>query len=130
MDYILQDTLQSIAPPSEEMMRAARLRQDDLTKPRGSLGRLEELAIRIVGMTGEEAPSLARKLIVVMAGDHGVAREGVSAYPPEVTAQMVYNFLRGGAAISVLARHSGARLVVIDMGVDADLAPCPGLLSP
>src|SRR5438477_4669692 len=91
------------------------------TKPRGSLGRLEELAVRIGALRGEAVPAVPAAAIVVAAGDHGVAAEGVSAYPQEVTAQMVANFAAGGAAINVLARATGARLVVVDAGV---ATPC------
>ncbi len=101
---------------------AARARQDTLTKPPGSLGRLEEVAIRLAGITGRARPKLDRKAIVVMAGDHGVVAEGVSAYPAAVTPQMVANFLHGGAAINVLARAAGARVVVVDVGVAALIA--------
>lgn len=104
-------------------MAAARARQNVLTKPAGSLGRLEELSIQLAGVTGRPLPSMREKAIVIMAGDHGVVAEGVSAYPQEVTPQMVLNFLRGGAAINVLARQAGARVVVVDMGVAAELAP-------
>ncbi len=104
-------------------MSAARRRQDLLTKPAGSLGRLERLATQIAGMTGLDRPRLSRKGIVVMAADHGVTQEGISAYPSAVTAQMVQNFARGGAAINVLARRAGARVVVVDVGVAADLPP-------
>src|SRR6476619_4551318 len=90
---------------------------DDKTKPRRSLGRLEDLACRLAQIRGEERPPLLQKAVVVMAGDHGVATEGVSAYPQEVTAQMVLNFARGGAAINVLARQADAQVVVVDMGV-------------
>ena len=90
---------------------------DRKTKPPGSLGRLEELALRLASAQGRAQPDVARRVVAVAAADHGVAREGVSAYPPEVTAQMVKNFAGGGAAVSVLARHVGARVVVIDMGV-------------
>jgi nicotinate-nucleotide--dimethylbenzimidazole phosphoribosyltransferase len=85
--------------------------------------------VQLAGITRTPIPKLQHKVIVTMAGDHGVAREGVSAFPQEVTAQMVLNFLRGGAAINVLARHVGARNVVVDMGVAADLAPDPALVS-
>jgi nicotinate-nucleotide--dimethylbenzimidazole phosphoribosyltransferase len=98
-------------------MAAARARLETLTKPSGSLGRLETLAIALAGMRGEPRPRLARKVIALCAGDHGVAAAGVSAYPPEVTAQMLANFLRGGAAISVLARRLGAEVRVADLGV-------------
>ena len=100
--------------------QAATERQGMLTKPAGSLGRLEELAIRIAGITGESRPHLDRRLIVVAAADHGVAARGVSAYPAEVTRQMVANFLGGGAAINVLAAHAGARVRVVDAGVAGD----------
>src|SRR5579862_8730775 len=91
------------------------------TKPRGSLGRLEEIAVRVARLQGVAAPPVPAAAIVVVAGDHGVAAEGVSAYPQEVTAQMVANFVAGGAAINVLAREAGARLVVVDAGV---AVPC------
>lgn len=109
-------------------MQKARQRQDDLTKPRGSLGRLESLSIQIAGITGSFLPKIGRKSVIVIAGDHGVVAEGVSAYPQEVTAQMVMNFLRGGAAINVLAKHAGANVMVVDMGMVVDLPAQPGLL--
>lgn len=118
----LRETISGIKSLDEEAMRQARERQDTLTKPRGSLGRLEELSIRVAGMQGIPLPKIEDKVVVTMAGDHGVVKEGVSAYPQEVTPQMVYNFLRGGAGINVLARHVGARVVVVDMGVAADIA--------
>ena len=129
MSELLQNTIEMIRPPDEEIMRKARLRQDRLTKPRGSLGRLEELSVKIAGITGKVTPRIEQKAIVTMAGDHGVIAEGVSAYPQEVTAQMVYNFLRGGAGINVFARHIGARVVVVDMGVAANLELHPSLVS-
>ena len=101
----------------EKLMREAQERLDCLTKPQGSLGRLEDLAKQIVGITGKENPSLKNKVIFTLAADHGVTEEGISAYPKEVTAQMVYNFIRGGAGINVLAKHIGARVVVADIGV-------------
>ena len=110
------------------LMDQARLRLDHLTKPLGSLGRLETLAQHLVGITRTLRPSLSRKVIFTLAADHGVTAEGVSAYPQAVTAQMVLNFLRGGAAINVLARHVGADVVVVDMGVAADLPAHPRLL--
>lgn len=109
-------------------MQAARARQDDLTKPRGSLGQLEDLSIKIAGITGQEKPVIAHKVVTTMAGDHGVVAEGVSAYPSEVTPQMVMNFLFGGAAINVLARHVGARVTIVDMGVAVDMEPHPDLV--
>jgi len=113
----------------ETAMAAARQRQNQLTKPPGSLGRLEELSIQLAGITGQPQPTVERKAIVVMAGDHGVTVEGVSAYPAEVTPQMVLNFLRGGAAINVIARQVGARVVVVDMGVAAEIEPHPELID-
>lgn len=111
----------AIQPLDETAMRAARERQNKLTKPQGSLGRLEELSIQLAGITGRAIPSIKDKIIITMAGDHGVVVEGVSAYPQEVTPQMVLNFLAGGAAINVLARHIGARVVVVDMGVVGEI---------
>src|SRR6267378_2321129 len=111
----------AIPPLDEEAMKQAAARQARLTKPAGSLGRLEDLAVRIAGMTGRIDPPLGYRVVFTLAADHGVAAEGVSAYPREVTAQMVLNFLAGGAAVNVLARLVGARVVVADLGVDADL---------
>ena len=122
-------TLTAIGPLCEEAMMAARARQDNLTKPQGSLGRLEELSIRVAGITGSPLPRIEHRAIITMAADHGVAAEGVSAYPQEVTPQMVYNFVRGGAAINVLARRAGARVVIVDMGVAVDLEPHPAIVS-
>jgi nicotinate-nucleotide--dimethylbenzimidazole phosphoribosyltransferase len=113
----------------EGAMQSARVRQDMLTKPRGSLGRLEELSIQLAGMKANPFPSLERKAVIVMAADHGVTAEGVSAYPAEVTRQMVLNFLRGGAAINVLSRQAGARVTVVDIGVAAEFEPMPGLIQ-
>ncbi len=124
----LRETITRIRPLDARAEALARARQDTLTKPRGSLGRLEALAVQLAGVTADPLPRVERKVIVTMAGDHGVAAEGVSAYPPEVTAQMVQNFLRGGAAINVIARLVGARVVVVDMGVAAELAPHSGLV--
>ena len=108
---------------------AARQRWDRLTKPLGSLGRLEELGVRLAGITGQVQPTIARKVIFTVAADHGVVEEGVSAYPQAVTAQMVLNFLRGGAGINVLARHVGAEVVVVDAGVAAaDFEGQPGVV--
>ena len=121
-------TIAEIAPLNAAAMAAARARQEQLTKPAGSLGRLEALAIQLAGITGQEQPTLGEKAIVVMAGDHGVTAEGVSAYPAEVTPQMVLNFLRGGAAINALAGVVGARVVVVDIGVAGELAH-PSLLA-
>ncbi len=122
------DWITKIQPLDESAMQAARQRQDRLTKPKGSLGKLEALSVQIAGITHQATPILRHKVVTVMAGDHGVTRQGVSAYPQEVTPQMVLNFLSGGAAINVLARHAGARVVIVDMGVAADLPPHPDLV--
>jgi nicotinate-nucleotide--dimethylbenzimidazole phosphoribosyltransferase len=120
----------SIPSLDSRAMQEAQFRLDRKTKPQGSLGRLEELAVALAGMTGKVPPSLARKAVLVAAGDHGVARQGVSLYPSEVTAQMVLNFLAGGAGINVLARQAGARVRVVDAGVNApDFAPHPALFQ-
>lgn len=114
----LQDILNSIKPLDQELQDKTQRRLDNLTKPPGSLGRLEELARRYVTITGNEYPKIKKKVIYTFAGDHGVTEEGISAYPKEVTYQMVFNFLRGGAGINVLARHAGAEVRVVDIGVD------------
>jgi nicotinate-nucleotide--dimethylbenzimidazole phosphoribosyltransferase len=124
----IAEIIAKIGPLDAEAMGRARARQDQLTKPPGSLGRLESLAIQVAGITGQPVPSIREKVAILMAGDHGVVAEGTSAYPAEVTPQMVANFLRGGAAINVLARQAGARVVVVDLGVASPLAPQPGLV--
>jgi nicotinate-nucleotide--dimethylbenzimidazole phosphoribosyltransferase len=105
----------------------AQRRLDALTKPPGSLGRLEEIAVRLAAISGRP-PRVAAPVIFTLAGDHGVVAEGVSAYPQSVTAQMVENFLRGGAAVNVLARQAGARVVVADFGVATPLGMPEGLV--
>jgi nicotinate-nucleotide--dimethylbenzimidazole phosphoribosyltransferase len=117
-----------IRPLDGAAMKAARTHLDQLTKPQESLGRLEELAIKLAGITGQERPRFPHKGVIVMAADHGVASEGVSAYPQQVTAQMVQNFLVGGAAINVLARRVGARVIVADMGIVTDMPEHPNLI--
>jgi nicotinate-nucleotide--dimethylbenzimidazole phosphoribosyltransferase len=119
---VFNQTIAGIGGLDEAAVREAKRRLDRLTKPPGSLGRLEEIAARVAGMTGTLQPDLAKKAVVVMAGDHGVCAEGVSAFPAEVTPQMVLNFLNGGAAVNVLARHAGADVVCVDVGVNADLS--------
>jgi nicotinate-nucleotide--dimethylbenzimidazole phosphoribosyltransferase len=114
---MLAQTCARIAEPSRALAAQTQALLDLKTKPRGSLGRLEDLARDVAAMRGEVCPSASKKAIVVMAADHGVTAEGVSAFPQEVTAQMLLNFARGGAAINVLARNIGAELVVVDMGV-------------
>ncbi|MBI2174828.1 MAG: nicotinate-nucleotide--dimethylbenzimidazole phosphoribosyltransferase [Chloroflexi bacterium] len=129
MTRLLADTISLIKPLDAEAMAKARARQDILTKPQGSLGRLEELSIQLAGIQAKPIPRINHKAIITMAADHGVVAEGVSAYPKEVTAQMVYNFLGGGAGINVIARQVGARVIVVDMGVAAELKANPQLLS-
>ncbi len=114
---ILEKTRQSISALDAVAIAKATERQAQLTKPAGSLGLLEDVSIQMAGITGKLDPPLDKKHVVVMAGDHGVTAEGVSAFPAEVTPQMVYNFLNGGAAINALARHVGANVTVVDMGV-------------
>jgi nicotinate-nucleotide--dimethylbenzimidazole phosphoribosyltransferase len=129
MDDAAIDRLRSfIAPLDRPAMEAARERQGILTKPPGSLGRLEELSIWLAGVRGEALPQVRKKTIVTAAADHGVAMEGVSAYPREVTGQMVLNFLHRGAAVNVLAACAGADVIVVDAGVDADLPDHPALV--
>lgn len=125
---MLEDTIKRIAPVGEEYALRAQKRLDILTKPQGSLGRLEEFAKRLVAITEEPMPAFDKKVVFTFAGDHGVADEGVSAFPKEVTPQMVFNFLRGGAGINVLARHAGADVAVIDIGVDYEFENTEGLI--
>jgi len=126
---MLDKFVAKISPLDQVAMAAAKARQDMLTKPAGSLGRLEELSVQLAGIMGKDMPSIQEKVIITMAGDHGVVAEGVSAFPQEVTPQMVLNFLHGGAAINVLARHVGARITIVDMGVAADMEPHPALVD-
>ncbi|GAH58469.1 unnamed protein product, partial [marine sediment metagenome] len=118
-----------IKPLDEKAMAEAQARQNLLTKPQGSLGRLEELSIQLAGIQGRPIPQIRHKAIITMAGDHGVVAEGVGNWPQEVTAQMVYNFLSGGAGINVITRQVGARIIVVDMGVATELEANPRLLS-
>ena len=127
-ERVFSDIRGRILPVQSSLCDAAQKRLDNLTKPQGSLGRLEEFARRIVAITGDTMPTLDKKVIFTFAGDHGVTADGVSAYPKEVTPQMVLNFLRGGAGINVLARHAGADVVVVDIGVDHDFDVTPGLM--
>ncbi|MCG2706590.1 MAG: nicotinate-nucleotide--dimethylbenzimidazole phosphoribosyltransferase, partial [Candidatus Omnitrophica bacterium] len=113
----IKELISKITELDYQLMKIAGDKLDNLTKPQGSLGRLEELARLIVGITRKADPQFKNKVIFTLAADHGVIEEKVSAYPKEVTAQMVYNFLNGGAGINVLARHIGARVVVVDIGV-------------
>jgi len=128
MNEKIEDTIQKIRPVNFRLMEKAQEKLNNLTKPQGSLGKLEDFARRIVGISGTLSPVIKRKVIFVMAGDHGVVGEGVSAYPQEVTFQMVYNFIRGGAGINVLAKHIGAEILVVDMGVAKEFPPEKGLI--
>lgn len=119
----IKEIIKNITGLDYNLMKKTQERLDNLTKPQGSLGRLEELAKLIVGITAKENPDLKNKVIFTLASDHGVVEEGISAFPKEVTPQMVYNFLSGGAGINVLARHIGAKVLVVDIGVAADLKP-------
>ena len=118
-----------IITPSKQWDQHARARQKRLTKPPGSLGLLEEIAVRLAALQRVAAPTVKRVRIVVFAADHGVAAGGVSAYPQAVTVEMIRNFSRGGAAISVLARHLGATLEVVDVGALTDPSALPGVVS-
>ncbi len=128
MEEKLKQRLSSIQPIKEEFLCRAQDRLNKLTKPLGSLGQMEEIAKRYVAIVENLSPKVDIKIIYTFAGDHGVVAEGVSAYPKEVTPQMVYNFLRRGAGINVLARHVGAEVVVVDIGVDHEFQPVEGLM--
>ena len=124
---LLQEAIANIAPLDAAAMRGARERQATLTKPPGSLGRLEQLSVQIAGILSSEQPAIRGKTVIVAAGDHGVVAQGVTAYPQEVTGQMVMNFLSGGAAVNVLARRAGVDLVIVDAGMAAALPEHPQL---
>jgi nicotinate-nucleotide--dimethylbenzimidazole phosphoribosyltransferase len=124
---LLRRTLESIGEVDLEAGRKAQQRLDSLTKPLGSLGVLEKIVVQLASIQGTPLPTVGKKVVMTMAGDHGVVEEGVSAYPQEVTPQMVLNFLNNGAAINVLANQAGARVVVTDVGVAVELAPHPRL---
>ncbi|HTY81181.1 MAG TPA: nicotinate-nucleotide--dimethylbenzimidazole phosphoribosyltransferase [Dehalococcoidales bacterium] len=126
---ILEKTIASIKPLDKAAMEAAKARQDTLTKPAGALGRLEEISIQIAGIQGKARPSTAKKAMITMAGDHGVVAEKVGNWPQEVTAQMVENFLHGGAGINVLAKQAGARIIFVDMGAATKLKAHPHLID-
>jgi nicotinate-nucleotide--dimethylbenzimidazole phosphoribosyltransferase len=118
---MLTKLIESITLIDEAAVVAAQKRLDLLTKPPGSLGKLERLVVQLSAIAGEVPKTMTRKSVIVMAGDHGVCDEGVSAFPQEVTPQMVMNFLQGGAAVNVLARHAGADLFCVDIGVKTDV---------
>lgn len=126
---IVTSTLERIKPVKAELLEQAQARLDNKTKPLGSLGRLEEFARRMAAISGNPEPDVSKKVIFTFAGDHGVTEEGVSAFPKEVTPQMVFNFLSGGAGINVLARHAGAEVRVVDVGVDFDFGDTAGLIG-
>jgi len=128
MEPTLKERLSSIRPLKEEFLSQAQAKLDNLTKPLGSLGQLEEIAKRYVAIVENLNPKVDKKIIYTFAADHGVVAEGVSAYPKEVTPQMVYNFLRQGAGINVLARHVGAKVIVVDIGVDHEFEPMEDLM--
>lgn len=113
----LNKTISKIQEIDKESFEKTQKRLDNLTKPAGSLGRLEDLVKQIVAITRNDKLTLKRKVIFTLAGDHGISEENISAFPKEVTAQMIYNFLSGGAGINVLANHTGCEVIVIDMGV-------------
>ncbi len=123
----LSFALSSLESPNEDVRTRAQTRLDSLTKPVGSLGRLEDVAVHYLGIIGKIAPPRLDPVVFTLAADHGVTAEGVSAYPQSVTAQMVKNFVHGGAGVNVLARHAGASLCLVDMGVAGDLSQYGGL---
>ncbi len=125
----LQMLLARIGKPDQVARTRALERQAQLTKPTGSLGRLEEISVWLSGIFGTEFPRVNGKAVIVCAGDHGVTLEGVSAYPSEVTPAMVMNFLNGGAAVNAIAGVVDARVFVLDVGVNADLPEHPSLIS-
>lgn len=125
----MQDFLKPVPPLSKENFKKARAHLDNLTKPRGSLGELENWIAQYAAIKGPVPCPLNSKAVVLFAADHGVVAENVSAYPQEVTAQMVLNFISGGAAINSLSRYAGAELTVVDMGVNSTLPTHPSLLS-
>ncbi len=126
---LLQETLEKIEKPDRSLEKEIQNHLDNLTKPPGSLGMLEDIAKKYCLARQTTTPRINKKAIYTFAGDHGVVEEGVSAYPKEVTPQMVLNMLNGGAAINVLARHANASVYVVDIGVDFDFKDAPGLIK-
>ncbi|MDY7033501.1 MAG: nicotinate-nucleotide--dimethylbenzimidazole phosphoribosyltransferase [Thermodesulfobacteriota bacterium] len=124
----VEKILNGIHPLNEDYLKQAKSRLDSLTKPLESLGKVETIAQRYSAIKEDLTPSIEKKVIFTFAGDHGIVKEGVSAYPKAVTIQMVLNMINGGAAVNVLARHVGASVVVIDIGVDHDFEPADGLV--
>ena len=129
MQEIISQTLEKIQPVSPSLLDKAQAHLDSLTKPPGSLGILEEIAKRYVAIQNSESPTLKKISTVVFAADHGVTAEGISAYPPEVTPQMVMNFLNNGAAVNVLANHINAEVTIVDIGVNYQFQSHPTLLD-
>jgi len=125
---IIATTCERIKPINQELLQQAQIKLDGKTKPPGSLGRLEEFACRMAAINGTLEPDTGKKVIFTFAGDHGITDEGVALYPKAVTTQMVYNFLAGGAGVNVLARHVGAEVRVVDVGVDNDFGDLPGVI--
>lgn len=125
----MDEVIAKIKPLNPDLLAKAQTRLDNLTKPPGSLGRLEELARQAVGITGDLSPRVKPQLVVTFAGDHGVVEEKVSAFPQEVTGQMVLNILAGGAGINVLSRHVGADVWVVDVGMAVELGSARGLIQ-
>ena len=128
MNNLIETTIQSIKPLDQNSMSLAKARQDTLTKPRGSLGRLEALSIQLAGIQGKSRPQIQKKAVIVMVADHGVVAEGTSAYPQAVTAQMVLNFIRGGAGINVISRQIGAKVIVVDVGIAGKTSSFLGII--
>lgn len=126
---MMEDVIALIKPLDRQAMEKCQIRLDNLTKPLNSLHSFEHLALQMAGITGNARPQNIKKSIILMAADHGVAVENVSAYPQEVTVQMVGNFCKGGAAINTFAQHVGAQLVLVDMGIAAELPPFPQIQS-
>ncbi|HJZ09483.1 MAG TPA: nicotinate-nucleotide--dimethylbenzimidazole phosphoribosyltransferase [Trebonia sp.] len=130
MTGLLEDTIAAVGPLDAAAVAAARERQEALTKPSGSLGRLEDVSVQLAGIASQCPPPLPEPAVVaVFAADHGVHAQGVSPWPQEVTAQMVANFLASGAAVNAIATQAGAAVCVVDVGVAADLPTAQGLLS-
>ncbi|WP_378954649.1 nicotinate-nucleotide--dimethylbenzimidazole phosphoribosyltransferase [Pelosinus sp. sgz500959] len=124
---MFENIISLIKPLDETAMAKCQLRLDNLTKPLGSLHSFEHIARQMAGITGQHKPKMLKKGIILMAGDHGINDEGVSTYSKTVTAEMMINSCHGGAAINVFAEHVGAQLVLVDMGVEANLSVCPNL---
>lgn len=120
--------IREILPLDEEAMKSARERQNVLTKPKGSLGVLEDVSVKVAGITGNPLPKIEKKAIIIMVGDHGVTEEGVSAYPRSVTAEMICTFVKGRAGINVCASHIGARVIIVDVGTSHTVDD-PGIVS-